>query len=164
LAKWWRSLLVLGHESAGIVVALGAGVEGLAVGDHVVTAFVPSCGHCGPCVAHRPALCEPGFAVNSAGTLLSGERRWSDGNTALHHHLGISGFADHAVMAAESLVRETAPDVLIAEPVGSCTDLVATVTLPLEQIYGDRFTVAPMSVVAGTRSASVSKAGRIAVP
>jgi len=51
------------------------------------------------------------------------------------------------VEAAESLVRETAPDVLIAEPVGSCTDLVATVTLPLEQIYGDRFTVAPMSVV-----------------
>jgi len=51
------------------------------------------------------------------------------------------------VEAAESLVRDTAPDVLIAEPVGSCTDLVATVTLPLEQIYGDRFTVAPMSVV-----------------
>ena len=51
------------------------------------------------------------------------------------------------VEAAESLVRETAPDVLIAEPVGSCTDLVATVTLPLEQIYGDRFAVAPMSVV-----------------
>jgi alcohol dehydrogenase len=101
--------MVLGHESAGIVVALGAGVEGLVVGDHVVTAFVPSCGHCGPCVAHRPALCEPGFAVNSAGTLLSGERRWSDGDLALHHHLGISGFADHAVMAAESLVR-IAPD------------------------------------------------------
>ncbi|MFM8709271.1 MAG: GTP-binding protein [Planctomycetia bacterium] len=51
------------------------------------------------------------------------------------------------VEAADSLVRETAPDVLIAEPVGSCTDLVATVTLPLEQIYGDRFKVAPMSVV-----------------
>jgi len=51
------------------------------------------------------------------------------------------------VEAAEALVRDTAPDVLIAEPVGSCTDLVATVSLPLEQIYGDRFTVAPMSVV-----------------
>ena len=51
------------------------------------------------------------------------------------------------VEAAESLVRDTAPDVLIAEPVGSCTDLVATVSLPLEQIYGDRFTVAPVSVV-----------------
>jgi G3E family GTPase len=51
------------------------------------------------------------------------------------------------VEAAESLVRHTAPDVLVAEPVGSCTDLVATVSLPLEQIYGDRFTVAPVSVV-----------------
>ena len=51
------------------------------------------------------------------------------------------------VEAAESLVRDAAPDVLLAEPVGSCTDLVATVTLPLEQIYGDRFTVAPLSVV-----------------
>jgi G3E family GTPase len=51
------------------------------------------------------------------------------------------------VEAAESLVRDAKPDVLIAEPVGSCTDLVATVSLPLEQIYGDRFTVAPVSVV-----------------
>jgi Ni2+-binding GTPase involved in maturation of urease and hydrogenase len=51
------------------------------------------------------------------------------------------------VEAAEALVQENAPDVLVAEPVGSCTDLVATVTLPLEQIYGERFVVAPMSVV-----------------
>jgi G3E family GTPase len=51
------------------------------------------------------------------------------------------------VEAADALSRETAPDVLLAEPVGSCTDLVATVSLPLEQIYGDRFTVAPLSVV-----------------
>ena len=51
------------------------------------------------------------------------------------------------VEAAESLVGRESPDVLVAEPVGSCTDLVATVSLPLEQIYGDRFTVAPVSVV-----------------
>ena len=51
------------------------------------------------------------------------------------------------VEAADALVGSAAPDVLIAEPVGSCTDLVATVSLPLEQIYGDRFTVAPVSVV-----------------
>lgn len=97
--------MVLGHETAGIVEALGEGVTGLAVGDAVITAFVPACGHCGPCVATRPALCEPGLAVNTAGTLLSGARRWHDGDLALHHHLGISGFAEHAVMAAESLVR-----------------------------------------------------------
>jgi Ni2+-binding GTPase involved in maturation of urease and hydrogenase len=51
------------------------------------------------------------------------------------------------VEAAESLTRDAAPDVLLAEPVGSCTDLVATVSLPLEQIHGDRFAVAPLSVV-----------------
>jgi 2',3'-cyclic-nucleotide 2'-phosphodiesterase (5'-nucleotidase family) len=45
------------------------------------------------------------------------------------------------------LARDTAPEVLLAEPVGSCTDLVATVSLPLARIYGDRFTVAPVSVV-----------------
>ena len=67
--------MVLGHEGAGIVEELGAGVTDLKVGDHVVTAFVPSCGHCGPCETGRPALCEPGAAANSAGTLISGARR-----------------------------------------------------------------------------------------
>ena len=51
------------------------------------------------------------------------------------------------VEAAERLSRDAAPDVLLAEPVGSCTDLVATVSLPLSRLYGDRFTVAPVSVV-----------------
>ncbi len=51
------------------------------------------------------------------------------------------------VEAADRLARGTAPDILLAEPVGSCTDLVATVSLPLARIYGDRFTVAPVSVV-----------------
>lgn len=51
------------------------------------------------------------------------------------------------VEAADRLARDTAPDILLAEPVGSCTDLVATVSLPLARIYGDRFTVAPVSVV-----------------
>ncbi len=49
--------------------------------------------------------------------------------------------------AADKLTRATRPDVFIAEPVGSCTDLVASVSYPLRRIYGDRFTVAPLSVV-----------------
>ena len=49
--------------------------------------------------------------------------------------------------AAESLTTATAPDVILAEPVGSCTDLVATVTYPLRRIYGDRFAIAPLSVM-----------------
>jgi len=97
--------MVLGHEAAGVVEALGPGVSTLAVGDHVVAAFVPSCGHCRPCATGRPALCEPGFKANSAGTLLGGERRLRDSRGEVHHHLGVSGFAQHAVLAANSLVR-----------------------------------------------------------
>ncbi len=49
--------------------------------------------------------------------------------------------------AAVSLTEDARPDVFLAEPVGSCTDLVATVSLPLQQIYGDDYTVAPLSVL-----------------
>jgi alcohol dehydrogenase len=68
----------------------------------VVLAFVPTCGHCVPCLSGRAALCEPGAAANTAGTLLSGERRWHDG---LYHHLGVSAFADHIVVSAQSAVK-----------------------------------------------------------
>ena len=69
--------MVMGHEAAGVVEACGEGVE-FSVGDHVVFAFVPSCGACLPCAEGRPALCEPGAAANTAGTLLGGGRRWCD--------------------------------------------------------------------------------------
>ena len=98
--------MALGHEAAGIVEECGAGVEDLKPGDHVVMVFVPSCGHCLPCAEGRPALCEPGAATNGAGTLLSGARRLSrtDG-TAVHHHMGVSAFAEHAVVSRRSLVK-----------------------------------------------------------
>jgi G3E family GTPase len=51
------------------------------------------------------------------------------------------------VDAARKLTEESRPDVFIAEPVGSCTDLVATVTYPLRRIYGDSFSIAPLSVL-----------------
>jgi alcohol dehydrogenase len=62
--------MVLGHEMAGVVEQVGTAVDDLQRGDHVVASFVPSCGECGPCAAGRPALCEPGLAANTAGTLL----------------------------------------------------------------------------------------------
>lgn len=51
------------------------------------------------------------------------------------------------VEAAERLARDAAPDVFLAEPVGSCTDLAATVTMPLRYLYGERYVVAPLSVL-----------------
>src|SRR3954452_9277001 len=97
--------MVLGHEVAGVVEAVGAHVTDLQRGNHVVASFVPSCGYCGPCAAGRPALCEPGLAANTAGTLLSGERRLAQGDAALQHHLGVSGFAEYATVSRRSLVR-----------------------------------------------------------
>lgn len=97
--------MVLGHEMAGVVESVGHGVSDLQRGDHVVASFVPSCGVCAPCVAQRPALCEPGFASNTAGTLLSGARRLAQSGHPVNHHLGVSGFAEYATVSRRSLVR-----------------------------------------------------------
>ncbi len=97
--------MALGHEAAGVVEALGEGVSSLAVRDHVVMVFMPSCGHCLYCGEGRPALCEPGGAANASGTLLDGDIRLSDANGPIHHHLGCSAFATHAVVSERSLVR-----------------------------------------------------------
>jgi alcohol dehydrogenase len=97
--------MALGHESAGIVEALGEDVTDLAVGDHVVMVFMPSCGHCLSCAEGRPALCEPGAVANGAGTLLSGKRRLHCDGVDINHHLGVSGFADYAVVSRRSVVK-----------------------------------------------------------
>jgi alcohol dehydrogenase len=86
-------------------VEVGPGTEGFSPGDHVVTTFVPACGHCEPCRSGRAPLCDPGAAANTAGSLLSGERRWHwDEGGELHHHLGVSAFAEYAVVSARSAV------------------------------------------------------------
>jgi alcohol dehydrogenase len=97
--------MVLGHEAAGEVMATGEGVPDLALGDRVVCIFVPNCGHCARCYEGRPALCEPGAAANISGTLLSGARRLSLRGAPLNHHLGVSGFAEYAVLSRTSLVK-----------------------------------------------------------
>ncbi|MBU2668162.1 alcohol dehydrogenase catalytic domain-containing protein [Actinoplanes bogorensis] len=98
--------MALGHEASGVVAEIGPGVTDLAPGDHVICTFVPACGACPPCVNGRPALCEPGAAANTAGTLLRGARpfRRADGSE-VHQHLGVSAFARQTVVSRESLVQ-----------------------------------------------------------
>lgn len=107
--------MALGHEAAGVVEETGPGVTDLQKGDAVALVFVPSCGHCLPCLEGRPALCEPGAAANVAGTMVGGHRHLAraDG-TALNHQVGVSCFAEYAVCNRGSLVkisRDLPPDV-----------------------------------------------------
>jgi alcohol dehydrogenase len=99
--------MALGHEAAAVVEQLGDGVTDLAVGDHVVLVFVPSCGHCAPCAEGRPALCEPAAAANAAGKLLSGAQRLKRNGKPIHHLLGCAAFATHATVSRRSAIRIT---------------------------------------------------------
>lgn len=97
--------MALGHEASAEVVQVGSGVTDLRAGDLVVLVFVPSCGHCMPCMEGRPALCEPGAATNTLGELLSGQRRLHKQGGHVNHHMGVSAFADHAVVSRRSCVK-----------------------------------------------------------
>ena len=102
---WQQYPIILGHEGAGVVEKVGPGVTELAVGDHVVTSFVPSCGRCPSCAKGQQNLCDSG------AYLLSG--RQADG-TARHHLLDgsdvatmccLGTFAEHSVVNINSLVK-----------------------------------------------------------
>lgn len=102
--------MLLGHEAAGIVEARGDGVTDVAVGDRVVMTFLPRCGECPGCASDGRMPCERGSAANAAGELLGGGMRLSADGEPVHHHLGVSAFADHAVVSRRSVVP-VAPDV-----------------------------------------------------
>jgi Zn-dependent alcohol dehydrogenase len=113
--------MLLGHEASGVVERIGPGVADVVAGDHVVLSYVPSCGRCVPCQSGRPALCEPAMVSNGAGTLPGGGRRLTlaDGGGPINHHLGVSAFADHAVVSQASLVRiDPAADLATAAVLG----------------------------------------------
>jgi Zn-dependent alcohol dehydrogenase len=102
LGRW---PMVLGHEGAGVVEAVGEDVGDIAPGDHVAFCFVPSCGGCGPCRAGRPTLCEPAGRNGVAGTLMDGTSRLRalDGTT-LQHGLMVACFAEYAVVPSAGAV------------------------------------------------------------
>jgi alcohol dehydrogenase len=97
--------MVMGHEGAGEVVEIGSSITDVAVGDHIVFQFSPSCGRCRRCLEGRPQVCEVAAISKAAGDLMGGGRRLHDADgVALAHHSGVSCFAEYAVADRGSVV------------------------------------------------------------
>ncbi len=101
----WPMPIVPGHEASGTVEEVGNGVTQLSPGDQVVLVYQAQCGACPCCVAGDAHLCEPGLAANRAGSLLTGGPRLSFKGQKLHHHMGLSAFAEMAIVSEHSLVK-----------------------------------------------------------
>jgi S-(hydroxymethyl)glutathione dehydrogenase / alcohol dehydrogenase len=103
---------VMGHEGSGVVIAVADDVSDVEVGDHVILSWVPACGDCRPCRAGRPAQCAVvASVVAPRGVLLDGTSRLSRNGQTVHHYLGVSSFAEEAVVPASGAVpiRRDAP-------------------------------------------------------
>jgi Zn-dependent alcohol dehydrogenase len=98
--------MALGHEAAATILKVGTGEDpDFAVGDRVVLFFLPACGRCTACMSGEGYLCAAAAAANGKGEMLRGGTRLSCDGHAVHHHLGVSAFATHAVVDRRSLVK-----------------------------------------------------------
>lgn len=98
--------IVLGHEGAGVIEAVGAGVTHLAVGDHVAVCAMPQCGECYRCTRGQPGLCERGDGVLFSGALMDGSTRWrtADG-VDVAQFVAAGTFAERVVVPTISVVK-----------------------------------------------------------
>lgn len=97
--------IVLGHEGAGVIEALGEGVDGLSVGDHVVMSG-SSCGRCKSCLENRPTYCDLAMPLSFGGKRLDGSTALCCGGERLHSHFfGQSSFATRAIAPQRTAVK-----------------------------------------------------------
>lgn len=99
-----RKPVVLGHEGAGVIAAVGDGVTNVEPGDRVVLSLLPSCNTCSFCRSARPYLCQSALDVRFEGTLLDGTRRLHGPDGEVNHFYAQSSFATMAVVPIESVV------------------------------------------------------------
>jgi S-(hydroxymethyl)glutathione dehydrogenase / alcohol dehydrogenase len=95
---------VVGHEGAGVVEAVGAGVTRVKVGDHVSLSWTPDCGECFYCLQGQPNLCETFTDPIWAGVMLDGTPRLSWRGQPVYHYCGLATFSDHVVVPQQSCI------------------------------------------------------------
>ena len=102
---------VLGHEGAGVVVEVGAGVTSVAVGDHVIPLYTPECRNCKFCLSGRTNLCVAIRATQGKGVMPDGTSRFSYKGKPVFHYMGCSTFSNYTVLPEIALakVRKDAP-------------------------------------------------------
>ena len=102
---------ILGHEGAGVVVEVGAGVKSLRPGDHVIPLYTPECRECEYCLNPKTNLCQAIRATQGKGLMPDGTSRFSLGGKPLHHYMGTSTFANYTVLPEIALakIRADAP-------------------------------------------------------
>ncbi len=97
--------IVVGHEGAGIVEAVGPGSRsGVSVGDRVALLWRPRCGECDACVAGNPVLCRYGRVLAGSNGLMDGTTRLHQGEERIHHLMGVSCFAEQVVVSETSVL------------------------------------------------------------
>jgi len=102
---------ILGHEGAGVVLEVGAGVTSLKPGDHVIPLYTPECRQCKSCTSHKTNLCTAIRATQGKGLMPDGTSRFSYKGQMIHHYMGCSTFANHTVLPEIALakIRDDAP-------------------------------------------------------
>jgi Zn-dependent alcohol dehydrogenase len=128
--------LVVGHEGAGIVDAVGPGPGGrVSVGDRVALLWRPRCGECEACVAGNPVLCRFGRVLATTNGLMDGTTRLHQGEKRIHHLMGVSCFAERVVVSQTSVLQ--LPDGVPAEiaAISACA-VITGVGAVLNAVHG----------------------------
>src|SRR6201747_1933764 len=96
---------ILGHEGAGVVVEVGAGVTSVQPGDHVIPLYTPECRTCPSCLSRKTNLCTAIRATQGKGLMPDGTSRFSYKGQPIFHYMGCSTFSNHTVLPEIALAK-----------------------------------------------------------